>query len=63
MNFGGKRQPSGCSRDIVTVAMTYLDRMLSASMLHLRLSKNQCCLLSMACLKLAIKVSIPDESV
>lgn len=44
-------------RDIVNTAMTYFDRMLSVSMLHHRISKDQCCLLSMACLKLAVKVS------
>jgi hypothetical protein len=44
-------------RDIVNTAMTYLDRMLSVSTLHHRLSKSQCCILSMACLKLAVKVS------
>jgi hypothetical protein len=44
-------------RDLVNTAMTNLDRMMAVSMLHHQLSKNQCCLLSMACLKLAIKVS------
>lgn len=55
-------------RDIVNAAMTYLDRMLSVSMLHNRLeqallSKHHCLLLSMACLKLAIKVSTLDECI
>jgi len=50
-------------RGIVSTAMTYLDRMLSASMMHYRLNKNQCFLLSMACLKLAIKVSTPYQCI
>lgn len=45
-------------RDITSTAMNYLDRYLTASTLHHRLSKNQCCLISTACLKLAIKVSL-----
>ena len=44
-------------RDIVSVAMTYIDRMLSVSRLHHRTGKAQCCILAMTCLKLAIKVS------
>ncbi|KAL7447828.1 hypothetical protein ACHAWC_000136, partial [Mediolabrus comicus] len=46
-------------RDITSTAMNYLDRYLTASTLHHRLSKNQCCLISTACLKLAIKLLEP----
>jgi len=43
-------------RDIVNVGLAYLDQMLTLSSLHLRWGKQQCSLVAIASLKLAIKL-------
>ena len=46
-------------RDIVSVGMTYLDRMFTETTIHHRWSQLQCRLVAMASLKLAIKLNEP----
>ncbi|KAL7537791.1 hypothetical protein ACHAWF_005905 [Thalassiosira exigua] len=46
-------------RDIVNVGMAYLDQMFTVSSLHHRMCKQQCHLVTMASLKLAIKLCEP----